>query len=115
MGDRLGRCGFPRPAGSGASIRAYGPVDYAPIGAVDYDAAHLWISQHVVLGRIYPHLSVLWISRFAGRAELAIDVSVRRSGEEDGTHGTVADGTKGHKRQRDTLAEHGYVPVRRSV
>ena len=45
-----------------------------------------------------------------GRAELVIDVSVRRSGEEGGTHethrthGTVADGTKGHKRQRDTLA-----------
>ena len=36
--------------------------------------------------------------RFAGRAEQVIDVSVRRSGEEDrthGTHGTVADGTKG--------------------
>ena len=47
--------------------------------------------------------------RFVGRAEQVIDVSVRRSGEEDGTyethrtHGTVADGTKGHKRQRDTL------------
>ena len=27
---------------------------------------------------------------------------VRRSGEEGGTHGTVADGTKGHKRQRDS-------------
>ena len=35
---------------------------------------------------------------FAGRAEQVIDVSVRRSGEEDGTYGThrtVADGTKG--------------------
>ena len=45
-----------------------------------------------------------------GRAELVINVSVRRSSEEGGTHethrthGTVADGTKGHKRQRDTLA-----------
>ena len=46
---------------------------------MDYDAAHLWItglvtlwiSQPCGLGRIYPHLSVLWISRFAGRAELA--------------------------------------------
>ena len=28
----------------------------------------------------------------------------RLCGEEGGTHGTVADGTKGHKRQRDTLA-----------
>ena len=36
-------------------------VDYAAAAAVDYDAAHLWIT----------HLSVLWISRFAGRAELA--------------------------------------------
>ena len=34
-------------------------------------------------------------------------MSVRRSGEEGGrhrTHGTVADGTKGHKRQRDSHA-----------
>ena len=46
--------------------------------------------------------------RIAGRAEQVIDVSVRRSGEESGTHrthGTVADGTKGHKRQKDTLAD----------
>ena len=39
--------------------------------------------------------------RFAGRAEQVVDVSVRRSGEEDGTYGThrtygrVTDGTKG--------------------
>ena len=45
-----------------------------------------------------------------GRAVQVIDVSVRRSGEEGGTHGTyrthgtVADGTKGHKRQRDSHA-----------
>ena len=48
-----------------------GPVDYAPDGAVDYgpdgpvDYAcwrMLWISQHFVLGRIYPHLTVLWIT-----------------------------------------------------
>ena len=50
--------------------------------------ASLWISQPCGLGRIYP-LAVL-------------AVSVRRSGEEGGTHGThrthgtVADGTKGH-------------------
>ena len=86
-------------------------VDYAATAAVDYDAAHLWITHAgascgfpsaSALGRIYPGLSVLWISRFAGRAEQVIDVSVRRSGEEGGTYGThrthrtVADGTKGH-------------------
>ena len=67
MGERLSRCGFPRPEGSGTSIRMLAhAVDYAAAAAVDYDAAHLWISQHVVLGRIYPHLSVLWISASRG-------------------------------------------------
>ena len=44
-------------------------VDYAPNGAVDYGPAALWISQHFVLGRIYPGLTALWITR----AVLAVD------------------------------------------
>ena len=35
-------------------------VDYAADAAVDYDAAHLWISQPFGLGRIYPGFA-LWI------------------------------------------------------
>jgi hypothetical protein len=56
----LGRAVDYAPVGA-VDYGPFGPVDYAAAAAVDYDAAHLWIM----------HLSVLWISRFAGRAELA--------------------------------------------
>ena len=50
-------------------LRGSATVDYAPDGAVDYDASHLWITRAALavdgpacgLWRIYPHLTVLWV------------------------------------------------------
>ena len=61
-------CVSRRGCGDFPALRARAHIS-APGGAVDYDASHLWItglsalwiSRHFVLGRIYPHLTVLWI------------------------------------------------------
>ena len=103
-------CGFPSPSGSGASIRAYGPVDYARsarcgLAASRGEPSSLGTGYRLpnepgVTLRSPPSVNCRpFRASDGGRAEQVIDVSVRRSGEESGTHrthGTVADGTKGH-------------------
>ena len=59
------RCGFPSISCSGAYVRMLAhAVDFPALRARAHISAcwrTLWISQHFVLGRIYPGLSALWI------------------------------------------------------
>ena len=82
-------CGFPSPSCSGAYIWACRPCGLVDSAASPQDCMYFSTSRTVLHSASHG------------------DVPVRRSGEEGGTHGThgtVADGTTGHKRQRDTLA-----------
>ena len=58
---------------------------------MDYAPAVLWISQHFVLGRIYPGLAALWISglgeKWSWRYRSPLPLRRGSGGEDDSCHG----------------------------